>query len=151
MAKDNKLNDEQIKELLTNISDMLKFYTVTELNLFLAAGINKKQHNYSAQEYILNLVCDTYSVTRHSLLHAKNNQQITGVREVAFCLLHYMLGISQRKIAMNIFTLKNHSPVFLAVKKYKSLDMKIKQDREFKASIDILQEKVQQEINQVKK
>ena len=147
----NKLPQSEIQKLLKNIVDVLKTYTIPELNDYLVTVINKKEDTHHAQIYILDLVCETYNISHRALIYSKSNQSVTKARQVAFCLLHFTLGLSTRHIASNVFHFKYHNAVSSAIKMYKNLDMEIKPDRQFKESIEVLREKVTNKLNNIEK
>ena len=147
----NKLPQSEIQKLLKNIVDVLKTYTIPELNDYLVTVINKKEDTHHAQIYILDLVCETYNISHRALIYSKSNQSVTKARQVAFCLLHFTLGLSTRHIASKVFHFKYHNAVSSAIKMYKNLDMEIKPDRQFKESIEVLREKVTNTLNNIEK
>jgi chromosomal replication initiation ATPase DnaA len=141
-----KLDQSEIQSLLKNIGEVLQHYSVKEFNAYLVTAINKKSDNHYAEEYILSLVCETYKITRRNLIFSKSNYAATTPRQVAYCLLHYTLGLSPRYIAKRIFHLTYHSTVSDAVSNYKKLDPNIKPDKEMIDSISMLKEKVLEKI-----
>lgn len=145
----SRLPQSEIQKLLKNIVDVLKTCTVPELNDYLVTVINTKEDTHEAQNYILDLVCETYNISHRALIYSKSNQSVTKARQVAFCLLHFTLGLSTRHIANKVFHFKYHNTVASAIKIYKNLDMNIKPDREFKVSIEMLREKVTNKLNNI--
>lgn len=141
-----KLQDSEIQQLLKNIVEVLKHYTVPEFNNFLVTAINKKEDTHYAEKYILELVCETYKISFNALVYSKSNPNVTKPRQVAFCLLHYTLGLSTRYIAKTIFHFKYHNTVGSAIKMYKNLDTNIKPDRELIESIEMLRERVMKKL-----
>ena len=137
-----KLEESEIQHLLKNLMEVLQLYTVPEFNNFLITAINKKGDTHSAEKYILELVCETYKISYRALVFSKSNQNVTIPRQVAFCLLHYTLGLSTRYIAKTIFHFEHHSTVGSAIKMYKNLNPNLKPDKELMQSIDALREKV---------
>ena len=148
MIASKRLNEVEVQSLLKNIVDVLKHYTLPELNEYLLGALSKKGDNHDAEKYILNLVCETYNISYRALIYSRSNQSVTKARQVAFCLLHFTLGLSTRYIAKRVFKLKYHNTVGSAIKMYKTLNPNMKQDREFQQSVETLKEKV---ISKLKK
>jgi chromosomal replication initiation ATPase DnaA len=146
LKPNKKLNDTQILLLLKNISEVLKTHTLDELNDFLTTAINEKSDTNLYENYIIELVCETYEISKTTLIHSKSNTKATMPREVAFCLLHLTINLSIRKIA-KIFHFKSHNTVGKAIVKYKNLNPSIKCDREMISAIELLKEKVINKIN----
>ncbi len=147
----SKLDNVEAQRLLVNIAEVLKLYTLPELNDILVHHINKKSGNVYAEKYILDLVCDTYKISYRALVYSKFNPRVTKARQVAYCLLHYTLGLSVRYIAKTIFHFEHHTNVGSAIGMYKKLNLKLAPDREFKESIDMLREKVITKIQESEK
>jgi chromosomal replication initiation ATPase DnaA len=151
MVSTNRLNEAEVQSLLKNIVDILKHYTLPELNDYLLSAVNKKEDTHDAEKYIINLVCETYNVSYRSLIYSRSNQSITKARQVAFCLLHFTLGLSTRYIAKRVFKLKYHNTVGSAIKMYKNLNPNMKLDREFKQTVETLKEKVISKLKNIEK
>ena len=143
----NKLDEVEVQHLLKNIVSVLKHYSVSEFNDILITAISKKSENANAEKYILELVCDKYKISYRALIYSKSKQHITEARQVAFCLLHYTLGLSTRYIANRIFHFKHHSTVGDAIRMYKRLDIKLKPDKDLKESIESLREKITEKLH----
>lgn len=146
-----KLDNVEAQRLLVNIAEVLKLYTLPEVNDILVHHINKKSGNVYAEKYILDLVCDTYKVSYRALVYSKSNPSVTRARQVAYCLLHYTLGLSVRHIAKRVFHFDHHNSVGSAINMYKKLNPKLAPDKEFKESIDMLREKVMTKIQESEK
>lgn len=146
-----KRDNCEAQRLLVNIAEILKLYTLPELNDILVHQLNKKNGNIYAEKFILDLVCSTYKVSFRALVYSKSNHSITKARQVAYCLLHYTLGLSVRYIAIRIFHFEHHNRVGSAIKMYKKLNLKVAPDKEFKDSIDMLREKVMAKIQELEK
>lgn len=151
MIANKRLNESEVQRLLKNIVDVLKHYTLPELNDYLSVALNKKEDTHFAEKYILDLVCEAYNISYRALIYSKSNQSITRARQVAFCLLHFTLGLSTRYIAKRVFHFKYHNTVGSAIKMYKNLDPDIKPDREFQQSVEALKEKVVKKLKNTEK
>ena len=113
--------------------------------------IDWKHQQHRFEKYILDLVCDTYKVSYRALVYSKSNPSVTRARQVAYCLLHYTLGLSVRHIAKRVFHFDHHNSVGSAINMYKKLNPKLAPDKEFKESIDMLREKVMTKIQESEK
>ncbi len=142
-----KLNANEVQCLLKNIAQVLEHYSLKELNEYLITAVSVKGDNHYAEEYIISLVCETYKISRRAFLFSKSNYSITMPRQIAFCLLNSILGLSSRYISKRVFHLSNHNVVHSAITKYKKLDPSIKPDKDFLDSVTTLREKVLEKLN----
>jgi chromosomal replication initiation ATPase DnaA len=115
--------------LLKNIQDGIRLYGVKELNDAITKTLYKKTDKGVEIEFILNIVCIDFSLTRYNLIKSKKHGYIQKARKLIFCLLYFEIGLSLRQIG-TIFG-KYVRSVAIAVENYKKLNLQIKQDREF--------------------
>lgn len=137
---ENKTNE--LSDLFKNIQNGLKQYTLNEFN-FLVFRILKTKNSLEKRDevnYIVAIVCEHYQLSKRNFMTARFGGNSTEARQIASCLLHLNLGLSQRLIA-NYY---NISPriVNVAIKKFKTIDTKIKTDREFKENYEFLEQKL---------
>lgn len=147
VAENLKLKDNEIQSLLNNIIAVLKLYSTNEFNELMLTAINKKQNTFYSEKYILECVCDACNITYNTLINSKGIHSVAIPRKIAYCLLHYTLGLSVRYIAIDIFHYKTHSKVAADIKSYERLDSNIKTDREFKEAIEKLKTKILAKLN----
>lgn len=137
---ENKTNE--LSDLFKNIQNGLKQYTLNEFN-FLVFRILKTKNSLEKRDevnYIVSIVCEHYQLSKRNFMTARFGGNSTEARQIASCLLHLKIGLSQRLIA-NYY---NISPriVNVAIKKFKTIDTKIKTDREFKENYEFLEQKL---------
>ena len=87
-------------------------------------------------EQLLTIVANGYGISKRTLKKARSIGKIREARNVAYCILHFELKLSCRYIALKVFCHKAHNNVWEAVNNYKSLNKKIKSDREFQEKYD---------------
>lgn len=124
-------NNSQLQSLLKNIQLGLEKFSVKELNDALVAVLAKKQDQQPEIQLILQIVSDKYKITKTTLVSSRARGEFQNARMLAYCLLHYTLGLSVRHIGKKIFN-RGHNCVSSALKRYKSLEPeKFKLDAEF--------------------
>jgi chromosomal replication initiation ATPase DnaA len=138
---ENVMSDKtEIENLLKNIQEGLKNYSVKELNEAIIDFINKKDDKTEEIDYVFQIVCDEYKTSPRIL--KKNN--VRGVlheaKQIIYCILHFNLGLSTRFIADRVFN-NWHNSVHSGIKKYKLCDPAIKQDRIFLEKYSLLSAK----------
>ena len=138
---ENKPNE--LADLFKNIQNGLKHYGLNELNFLLCKVLKTKTALEKKDEvnYIVAIVCEHYQLSKRNFMTARFGGNSSEARQMASCLLHLNIGLSQRYIAGYY----NISPrmVNVAIKKHKTIDIKIKTDREFKETYDFLEQKLQ--------
>lgn len=115
----------------------LKFGGYDQLKTELLSVISKTDERNKYVETILDCVCDDYQTTRSALMSTQRGA-LSEAREIAYCILHLELNLSDRFIAHSIFKKNkfNHVCVHNAVKKFRTLNDKSKSDMAFKERYD---------------
>jgi hypothetical protein len=131
---------KEIELLLKNIQEGLKKYSVKELNEAIISFLNKKEDKSKEIDYVFQIVCEEYNTNTRTL--KKNN--IRGVlqegKQIIYCILHFNLGLSTRYIAEKVFS-NWHTSVHTGIRRFKSSDINLKQDREFLQKYHLLSTK----------
>ena len=121
--------NKDIEQLLKNIQEGLKKYTVKELNDAIITFLNKKDDKSQEIDFVLSLVCEEFNTNLRTL-----TSNVRGIlhegKQIAYCVLHFNLGLSTRFIADKIFN-NWHTSVHTGIKRFKNCNVQIKQDREF--------------------
>jgi len=120
----------ELGNLLQNIQEGLKMFTIEELNEAIISFLNKKSDKSVEINYVLNIVSEEYKISKQSLQSktARGIQQ--EAKQIAYCLLHFNLGFSFRYISSRIF-FNNHNSVAIGVRRLKNADKKVKIDAIF--------------------
>jgi chromosomal replication initiation ATPase DnaA len=126
MSNDTK----DIETLLKSIQEGLKKYSLKELNEAIINILNKKSDKTLEIDYVLTLVCDEFSVSKTTLKSKNARGVLQDAKQIAYCLLHLNLGLSIRYISNNVFH-NWPTSVAIGVKRFKTSDIKYKQDKEF--------------------
>lgn len=128
----NRMNkDKDIEDLLKNIQEGLKKYTIKELNAAIVEFFNRKDDKTQEIYYVLEIVSAEYN-TNIRILKKKNVRgEISDAKQLAYCLLHFNLGLSTRYISEKVFQSNWHSPVHKAVLRLKEANPALKPDRQF--------------------
>ena len=121
---------KDIELLLQNIQEGLKKYTVKELNDAIITFLSKKGDKFEEINYVLQLVIDEFNITMHTLKKSNARGPITEAKQIAYCILHFNIGLSTRYIAKRIFN-NWHTSVHTGILKLKRSDINHKQDKQF--------------------
>ena len=54
-------------------------------------------------DYALQMVCDEYNITRFTLIHTKDRGEIQDAKRIAYCLLHFDIGLTEVEYIKNAF------------------------------------------------
>lgn len=131
----------ELSELFKNIQLGLKQYNVKEFNDLVVRTLKTKTRFDKSEEvnYIVSVVCEHYKLSKRNLMTCRLGGNTTEARQIASCLFHFDLGLSQRHIS-HYYSVSPRI-VNIAIKKYRNLDTNIKWDREFKDNYDIIKSK----------
>ena len=137
------MQNKEIQILLNTISTALQSNSVDEITSCIssATGI-KKGGDSSLILHILQIVAIKYGLSIATILNTKSNRKVVAAKKVCYCVIHNVLGYPSRYIATDIFKMKHHNSVAIAILKYKQSNHKIKLEREFKNDIDEITSKV---------
>ncbi len=127
---------EELENLLKNIQEGLKKYSVKELNDAIIHFLGKKHDKTEEIEHILDIIATDYSISKRTLKTSKARGEIQDAKQIAYCLLHINLGLPIRYIAKRIFMYKWHNSVATGIHRYKRLNLNVKPDRQFKDKYD---------------
>lgn len=119
-----------LQNLLRNIQQALKNFTIKELNDSIKKFLNDKQPKTAEIDFIFEIVCIEFKTTKSKLMQPHIRGQLNEAKQIIYCLLHFELGLPTRHISSKIFDCW-HNSVFSGIKKFRGLNEKIKQDKEF--------------------
>lgn len=136
----------EIEDLLKNIQEGLKKYSISELNEALIAILNKKHDKSEEIDYVFSIVTNEFNISIRTLKQKNHRGIINDAKQIAYCLLHLTLGLSIRHIADKIF-FNWHTSVSIAIKRFKTTNTEIKQDKEFIDKYTKLQLKLIEFVN----
>jgi len=137
---------KHISKLLKNIALGLQKYEIEELNEALVLLLSKKSDQKSEVDYVIKIVSELYEITPNSLLTSRSRGKIQQARKLAYCLLHYTLGLSIRQVAQ-LFN-RFHNSVASALKEYKSQEpQRFKVDKEFEKNLNMCKARLFEYIN----
>jgi len=132
----------ELSELFKNIQNGLKQYSVNEFNHIICRVLKTKSRFEKIDEvnYIVAIVCEHYKLSKRNFMTARLGGNTTEARQIASCLFHFKLGLSQRHIA-HYYSVSPRI-VNVAIKKHRTLDTTIKWDKEFKDTYEMLERKL---------
>ncbi len=122
---------KEFEELLENIQQCLKKYSVQELNQALVTFFAKKQDNADEIDFVLQTVANEYSISKRTLIHSSARGNVQEAKEQAYCILHLNLGITLRHISKRIFLQRNHQGVSKVIQEFKNKSTEVKWGKSF--------------------
>lgn len=126
---------------LKNTEKALRNNTVKELNEAVVHFLKNKDEKIEEAHQVLQIVADEFAISKRVLQKSSARGKVETARKMAYCLLHFDLGLNTRYIAKRLFDRWVNS-VSNGIKYYKSLDLKIKQDKDFMSTYERLQLKI---------
>jgi chromosomal replication initiation ATPase DnaA len=115
------ISKKHLQELLKNLQDALKVYSVRELNDAILSALNEKYDLKKEVDFVLKSVASNYKVQKSLIMRSKKRGEIQEARMICYAILHYDLEISTRQIAKRIFK-KYPNSIQDALKKFKELE-----------------------------
>lgn len=115
------ISKKDLVNLITNLQDALKVYSVRELNDALLIALNEKFDFKKEVDFVMRSVASNYKVQRSLILTSKKRGEIQEARMIVYAILHYDLEISARQIAKKIFN-KYPNSILDALKKFRELE-----------------------------
>lgn len=143
----DKTGNNDLEKLLRNIQEGLKRYTLEELNEAMVTVLNNKHDKHEETNFVLDKVCEMYSISRRTLVYSVARGQIKVARRLASCLLYYNVGLSHRFIAARVFFCKYHNGISSGIRAFENLNDKVKADREFKGRYEQVQHQLLEFLN----
>jgi chromosomal replication initiation ATPase DnaA len=126
-----------LQNLLKNIQQALKKFTIKELNDYINNFMHDRQPKTTEIDFIFEIVCLDFKTTKSALLKPHIRGELNEAKQMIYCLLYFELGLPTRYIAAKIFD-SWHNSVFSGIKKFRALDPKLKQDKEFLDKYELL-------------
>ncbi len=146
--------DKRLGDFLGDLEKGLKAYGgIKGLRRALNGSMQTKQHKNNETEYIFDIVCAHYSLPERVLRRPGGHGTIRDAKKHIYCLLHFSLGFTIRYIS-GIFNYTSHNSVGKVVRYYKVIFVdkasRLKQDKEFEATYDLLNTKLLEYIKNQK-
>lgn len=136
---------KEVENLLKNIQEGLKLYSIKELNDAIIKSLYKKDEKSYIIDYVLNIVSDGEQISKRNLIKSNRRSNIQKARQITYCLLYFELGLTMRQIA-NIFS-KYIRSISMPIENFKKLNLNLKQDIEFFNDYNKYKEKLKTFIN----
>jgi hypothetical protein len=89
-----------------------------------------KQNKKEETAFVLKCVAEKYNISIRNLIHGSAKRRLKDAKDIAYCLLHLEIGLSQRHIAQRIF-FNFPTSIGNGVKRYKLVELNTSTDREF--------------------
>jgi chromosomal replication initiation ATPase DnaA len=140
--KNSMSKERDIEDLLKNIQEGLKKYTIKELNAAIVEFFNRKDDKTQEIYFVLEIVSIEYNTNIRTLKKKNVRGEISDAKQLAYCLLHFNLGLSTRYISEKVFQSNWHSPVHKAILRLKDANPSLKPDRDFIERYNILSQKL---------
>jgi hypothetical protein len=123
-------NNKDIENLLKNIQEGLKNYSIKELNEGLVSFLNKKHDKKEEIDYVIDLVTRKFDISERTLKKTNARGSIQDAKQITYCLLYFNLGLPIRYISKKIF-FNWPTSVLVGIKRYKNANTAIKDDKVF--------------------
>ena len=104
---------KDLELLLKNIQKGLKFFSIKELSDNIMSFLKSKESKTNEINIILEIVQKEFSISL-SKLKSNGRGELQDAKQIAYCLLHYDLGLSVRHISTKIFD-NWHNSVLVAL------------------------------------
>jgi hypothetical protein len=136
MAAENR----EIEEFLNNMRKALKHYSVKELNIALHNTLGKNSIGITREvNQVIIIVSKHYCISERVLKNSVSRGKIAEAKHIAYCLLHYDLGLSVGYISKRVFNCWRNS-VYIGIKRiHKDINKPIKADKEFNDTYKLMQ------------
>lgn len=128
---------KELTRLLKNLQAGIKNVGVKGVNNALEE-IGRKENQGTV--LVIQTVAKHYGLSQKALLKSRKRGEVTDARQIAMCILHFENGLSFREIAA-IFECWL-ATVATAIKRFKSLNLKIVTDVGFKEKYELIKTKV---------
>lgn len=138
---------EQFRLLFKKLEEALKQHSIEDITNAVSEFLSKKTDKSQEINFVLDNVASDYGMTKRTLIHSNQRGQFSQARDVAYCVLYYNLGLPVRYISNSVIPRKSHVSVFNATKYFKSLNLEVKVDREFKEAYDRVSKKLAEFIS----
>lgn len=138
----------ELQIFLDNISKGLSQMSVKQLNDVVITALNKKEDINPEIDYVLTIVTNDFCITKTALMTGNARGTLQDAKQISYCLLHFVLGLSTYYISANIFNNWQNS-VSKGIQRFnKANPEKIKDDRDFIEKYNPLRDKLIQYIAQ---
>jgi chromosomal replication initiation ATPase DnaA len=139
-------NNTEIETLLKSIQQGLKKYGVNELNIALTKALVKDKHPKSHEiDYVIIIVCNEFNISASQLKNSIQRGELQDAKQLAYCLLYFVVGLSTNVIANTIFFNWKNS-VSIGIARLKNIDVQHKKDKEFLDKYNYLKGKIEKFI-----
>jgi chromosomal replication initiation ATPase DnaA len=136
---------KDLELLLKNMQKGLKFFSIKELSDAIFSFLKSKEEKSTEINLILNIVQNEFSISLNKL-KSNGRGEIIDAKQLAYCLLHYDLGLSVRYISSKVFDNWPNS-VFNGIKRLKNIDLNLKPDKLFFEKYKLMQNKYVEQLN----
>lgn len=127
-----------LAQLFKTLQKALGSHSVSDITEAVSSYLSKKDDKNEEIHYVLEIVCEEFRISRRVLRESKLKGDVTVARNLVYCILHNELHLPIRYIATTVIPRKGWTAPFNAVSYYKSLNVEVKVDREFKEKYDRL-------------
>lgn len=123
MEKTNNeaINSKDLLNLISNLQDALKVYSLRELNDAILSALDQKTDNKSEVDFVIKAVSSVYKLTPRLILSKTTRGVVQEARMVTYAILHFDMQMSFRYISARVFKRLNHGSVTQACNQFKQL------------------------------
>lgn len=131
----------EIKQLLKNIQNGLKKYTVSELSDGIFHYLNKKDDKTKEINHVLSVISEHYNTETANITKKYVHGTLGDAKQIFYCILHFELGLSTRFIANRVFKSNSHAHIYRGILRLKNANVLLKPDKEFIDNYNSIKEK----------
>jgi chromosomal replication initiation ATPase DnaA len=137
---------QEVSRLLNNIQKGINAIGISRLNTALCTILLQEDGKDKAITLVIATVCDDFNVAPATIKNKYASAEAMRAREMCFCILHYEFNIPTRAISRAVMGNENHTTVFQIIKRYRTINENIKDDREFKNRYDKIFSKIKPKL-----
>jgi len=129
---------KELEQLFKNIGHGLKKFSPGELNKAVSSALKNQSDPTPEIDFVLESVAKHFKISVKALKQQHSRGKLQDAKQIAYCLLHFNLGLSFNYIAKNVFDNWPNS-IAIGVNRLKNVDIHIKTDADFKETYDLIE------------
>lgn len=127
----------ELEQLLKNIQDGLKRYSIKDLKDGIISYFNKKDEKKIEIEIVLEVVSEFYGITISTLKKKNVHGDLQDAKQICYCIMNLQLGLPTRYIAERVFNTW-HTNVHRGITRLKNVNIALKPDKDFVEKYELL-------------
>lgn len=129
---------KELEKLFKNIGHGLKKFSPAELNKAVSSALKNQSDPTPEIDFVLESVAKHFKISVKALKQKHTRGHVQDAKQIAYCLLHFNLGLSINYIANEVFENWPNS-VQIGVNRLKNFNSSVKSDVLFKETYETIQ------------